>query len=81
MTNQSNAVFPSNENIFCQIKLEGHLDGQWTAWLEGLTITLGDNGCTLLTGELADQAALYGVLRKVRDVGLPLVSVNCVKVN
>jgi hypothetical protein len=59
-----------------QIRIQGHLGTQWTDWFEGLTITLEDNGDTLLTGPVVDQAALHGVLKKVRDVGLPLVSVN-----
>ena len=59
-----------------QIRIQGHLGAEWTDWFEGLTITLQDNGETLLTGSVVDQAALYGVLRKVRDLGLPLISVN-----
>lgn len=59
-----------------QIRLKGHLGGQWSGWFEGLTVTLEDNGMTLLTGPVADQAALHGLLRQARDVGLPLVSVN-----
>ncbi len=62
-----------------QIRLEGHLDHHWTAWFEGLTITLEENGDTLLTGPVVDQSALYGLLRKVRDVGMLLISVNRVK--
>ena len=62
-----------------QIRLKGHLPDQWTDWFEGLTITLEDNGNTLLTGSVVDQAALYGLLRKLRDLGLPLLSVNCVE--
>ena len=58
-----------------QIRLKGHLDRQWTHWFEGLTITLEEDGDTLLTGPVADQAALHGLLKKVRDLGLPLVSV------
>ncbi|MCP4541358.1 MAG: hypothetical protein GY832_29860 [Chloroflexi bacterium] len=58
-----------------QIKLKGHLGRQWTDWFGGLTITLEDNGDTLLTGSVVDQAALYGLLRKVRDLGMPLISV------
>jgi hypothetical protein len=58
-----------------QIRIKGHLGHQWTEWFEGLTITLDENGDTLLTGPLVDQAALYSLLRKVRDVGLPLISV------
>ena len=56
-----------------------HLGCEWTDWFGGLTLTREDNGETLLTGPVVDQAALYGVLRKVRDVGLPLLSVMCVK--
>jgi hypothetical protein len=59
-----------------QIRIKGHLGTQWTDWFEGLTITLEDNGDTLLTGPVVDQAALYGLLKKVRDSGLPLVSVS-----
>src|SRR5947209_6598810 len=57
----------------------GHLGREWTDWFEGLTLTLEDNGETLLTGPVVDQAALYGLLRKVRDVGMSLLSVVCVK--
>ena len=62
-----------------QIRIKGHLGHHWAGWFEGLTLTLEDNGVTLLTGPVADQAALYGLLRKVRDVGMPLLSVNRVK--
>jgi hypothetical protein len=61
-----------------QIRIKGHLSCKWTDWFEGLAITLEDNGETLLTGSIIDQAALHGVLRKVRDVGMPLLSVNSV---
>ena len=62
-----------------EIRIKGHLADRWTNWFEGLTITLEDNGDTLLTGSVVDQAALYGLLRKVRDLGLPLLSLNRVK--
>ena len=58
-----------------EIRVRGHLDNRWASWFEGLTITLEENGETLLTGPVIDQAALHGWLRKVRDLGLPLVSV------
>ncbi len=58
-----------------EIRLKGHLDHRWSHWFEGLVIALKDNGETLLSGPVVDQAALYGLLIKVRDLGLPLVSV------
>ena len=58
-----------------QIRVKGHLGSQWTDWFGGLTVTLEDNGETLLTGPVADQAALHGLIKKVRDLGMPLVSV------
>ena len=70
-----------NEPLVYHIRLKGHLGRQWTDWFEGLTITLEDNGETLLTGLLADQAALHGLLKKVRDVGLPLLSVMSGNIN
>ena len=62
-----------------EIRIKGHLDEKWADWFEGLTITLEDNSETLLTGPVVDQAALFGLLRKVRDLGMPLISVNCVE--
>jgi hypothetical protein len=59
-----------------EIRVQGHLDGAWSAWFDGLTITHEPGGDTLLEGELVDQAALHGVLQKVRDLGLRLLAVN-----
>ena len=65
----------SSQLMVYQIRVKGHLGRQWTDWFGSVTITLEDNGNTLLTGPVVDQAALHGMLRKVRDLGLPLVSV------
>ncbi len=69
---------PSAPMVY-QIRLKGHLDPQWTDWFGCLTITLEEDGDTLLTGPVIDQAALHGLLRKVRDLGMPLVSVSPVE--
>jgi len=65
---------PSQPMVY-QIRVKGHLGSQWTDWFGGLTVTLEDDGETLLTGPVVDQAALHGLLKKVRDLGMPLVSV------
>ena len=77
----SNKLNPKSKEqpMAYQIRLRGHLGRQWTDWFGGLTITLEDNGETLLTGPVVDQAALYGLLKKVRDLGMPLLSVNPVE--
>jgi hypothetical protein len=64
-----------------ELRLKGHLDAQWITWFDGLTMTLEENGNTLLSGPVADQAALHGLLKKVRDSGMTLVSVNQVQLN
>lgn len=62
-----------------QIRIKGHLSPDWSDWFDGLAITQEDNGETLLSGPVVDQAALHGVLRKVRDLGMPLLSVSRVE--
>jgi hypothetical protein len=57
-----------------EIRLEGHLDSRWAAWFDGLSVTTESDGTTIIQGAVADQAALHGLLQKVRDIGLPLVS-------
>jgi hypothetical protein len=72
--NHSTKVDPGEPFVY-QIRIMGHLGSQWTDWFGGLSITLEENGETLLTGVVVDQAALHGLLRKVRDLGMPLLSV------
>jgi hypothetical protein len=69
---------PASPMVY-QIRLKGHLDSQWADWFEGLTVTLEEDGDTLLTGPVVDQAALFGLLKRVRDLGVPLVSINYVE--
>jgi hypothetical protein len=76
---RSHAKTDPSHQIVYQIRIEGHLDDQWADWFSGLSVTLEENGITLLTGPVADQAALFGLLKKVRDLGMPLVSVNRVE--
>lgn len=64
---------------FYQIRIKDHLDDKWSGWFEGLTITVETNGETLLSGPVADQAALHGLLKKVRNLGLTLLSINRVE--
>ncbi len=78
----SNALNPETDPVeptIYQIRLKGHLGHEWTDWFGGLTITLEQDGDTLLTGPVVDQAALFGLLRKVRDLGMSLLSVNRVE--
>jgi hypothetical protein len=76
MPNDNGADMGPGQRLAYQIRIKGHLGRQWTDWFSGLTITLEDNGDTLLTGLIVDQAALHGLLRKVRDLGMPLISVS-----
>jgi hypothetical protein len=61
------------------LRLKGHLAGRWAAWFDGLSLRLESDGTTVLHGPVADQAALHGLLQKVRDTGLPLISVTCIE--
>lgn len=76
MSNQYHKKFESSRTRVYQFRIEGHLDVQWINWLEDLTVTLEDNGDTIITASVVDQATLHGLFKKVRDLGLVLVSVN-----
>jgi hypothetical protein len=75
MSNELNPKTDPSQPVVYQIRIKGHLGREWTDWFEGLTVTLEDDGTTLLTGLVIDQAALHGLLKKVRDLGMPLLSV------
>lgn len=79
MSNELNPKTDPSQPVVYQIRIKGHLGHEWTDWFEGLTITLEEDGDTLLTGPVIDQAALHGLLKKVRDLGMPLVSVSPVE--
>jgi hypothetical protein len=66
----------SDQPVVYEIRIAGHLPPQWSDWFAGFTVTLEPDGTTLLSGPVVDQAALYGLLKKVRDLGMPLVAVN-----
>ncbi len=75
MASTFNSEMKPDQPMIYQIRVKGHLGRHWSDWFEGLAITLEDNGETLLTGPVIDQAALHGLLNKVRDSGMPLLSV------
>ena len=72
---------PTSNVPYYEIRLKGHLDARWGNRFEGMTIKLEEDGNTILSGPVADQAALHGLLKKVRDLGLPLLSANLVQIN
>lgn len=79
---ESKAVTEAQEKAdLYEIRIKGHLDKRWAHWFEGLSVTLATNGETLLSGPVVDQAALHGVLRNVRDLGMNLISVNQISGN
>jgi hypothetical protein len=80
MSNEIEPKTPSQPVIY-QIRLKGHLGSQWQGWFEGMAIAMEEDGDTLLTGPVVDQAALHGLLRQVRDLGMPLVSVIQTQIN
>lgn len=78
MPNMEQKRAPDQPSVY-QIRVKSHLGPGWTDWFEGLTIACEENGDTLLTGALIDQAALHGLLKKVRDLGILLISVNLIE--
>jgi hypothetical protein len=76
MAIERNANTGPDQPMIYHIRIKGHLGGQWSDWFGGLSVTLEDNGDTLLTGPVVDQAALHGLLRKVRDLGMTLLLVK-----
>jgi hypothetical protein len=76
MANKPNSTADLDQSNIYQIRIQGHLDHQWSDWFDDLTIMLDEDGTTLLTGPVVDDAALHGLLKKVRDAGLRLLSVN-----
>ena len=76
MPNRSDPRPDPGQPTIYEIRIDGHLDREWSDWFEGLAVTLAEDGTTLLSGPVADQAALHGLLKKVRDLGAPLISVN-----
>lgn len=81
MSNKLEPEAKSGQPMVYQMRVKGHLGSDWTDWFEGLTIMREDNGDTLLTGRVVDQAALHGLLKKIRDLGMSLVSVNPMEPN
>ncbi|MGY1618189.1 hypothetical protein ACI797_15730 [Geodermatophilus sp. SYSU D00691] len=67
---------PADDSPRYEIRLRGRLDPRWAAWFDGMTLTTADDGSTALRGPVTDQAALHGLLQKVRDLGVPLLSVT-----
>ncbi len=72
---------PVAHTEYYEIRLKGHLDARWADRFDGLTMTLDDSGDTILSGQVIDQAALHGLLKRVRDLGMPLLSVNSITTN
>lgn len=79
MPNEQKAKPAAQPLLLYQIRLKGHLGQQWIDQFEGLAITLEADGNTLLSGVVVDQAALHGILKKIRDLGMPLLAVNAVE--
>jgi len=81
MSNELDPKPAASQPMIYQIRLKGHLGRQWMNWFDELTVTLEEDGNTLLSGPVVDQSALHGILKKIRDLGMPLLSVNVVDSN
>ena len=79
MPDEGKPQIGQGETMVYRIRIKGHLSAEWTEWFGGLSVTAQDGGVTLLSGAVIDQAALHGLLRKVRDLGMPLLSVEYVE--
>jgi hypothetical protein len=78
MANERAPEQGADQPMVYQIRVKGHLSQRWMDWFDGLTVTMESDGNTLLAGTVIDQSALHGILKKVRDAGMPLLSVNSV---
>jgi len=79
MTDEQQSNPEAHQRTVYQFRIKGHLGQQWMNWFEGLTVTLEEDGNTLLSGTVVDQSALHGILKKIRDLGMPLLAVNQVE--
>ncbi len=76
MTDEQQANPDAHQQMVYQFRIKGHLGTQWMGWFEGLTVILEEDGNTLLSGPVIDQSAMHGILKKIRDLGMPLLSMN-----
>jgi hypothetical protein len=76
MPNEQKSEHDPNQPKVFQFRIQGHLSQQWQDWFDGFIATLEEDGNTLLSGPVVDQSALHGILKKIRDLGMPLLSVN-----
>lgn len=72
----SNIPAEQDGGVRYEIRVSGHLAARWAAWFDGMTLTRKDDGTTVIHGTVADQSALHGLLRKLNDIGVPLISIH-----
>jgi hypothetical protein len=80
-TDEDRSTRNADQPVIYQIRIQGQLGLQWTDWFDGMVITLEEDGNTLLSGPVVDQSALHGILKKIRNLGMPLLSVNSIDLN